>query len=257
MFSDFHSHLDDYSPDQLKSVLDKARDERVEIILGNGTNLDASLETVNIAQHHQGVFAAVGIHPWQAIPPTKEVLKKLGEMAKQKGVAAIGEVGLDYARSPDTKETQKDLFRQQVDLAGKLNLPMNVHCKEAHQDMMAILKQMGGSRLKGAAHGFSGDMATLTDWLNLGFYVSIGPRAFTRTYTPAFGEAVKRIPLDHLLIETDSSGKSLASGEMEGPASVIIVAEKLAEILGKTPEEIGDTATANIKRLLAINWPGK
>ena len=252
MFSDFHSHLDDYTPDKLKEVLDKASTEKVEIILGNGTTLDTSQQTINIAQHHQGVFAAVGIHPWQAIPPTKEVLKKLGEMAKQKGVAAIGEIGLDYARSPDTKEIQKDLFRQQVNLARELNLPMNIHCKEAQQDMMDILKQMGGSRLRGAAHGFSGDKATLMDWLNLGFYISIGPRCFTRTYTPAFGEAVKHIPLDRLLIETDSSGKSLVSGEMVGPASVIVVAEKLAEILGKTTEEIGNIATANIKRLLSI-----
>lgn len=252
MFSDFHSHLDDYKPDQLKEVLDKARAEQVDVILGNGSTLDSSRRTISVAQQHKGVFAAAGIHPWQAIPPTKEVLKRLGEMAKQKGVAAIGEIGLDYARSPDTKEIQKELFRQQVNLARELGLAMNIHCREAQQDTMDILRQMGGSRLKGAAHGFVGDKAMLADWLNLGFYISIGPRCFTRYYSPAFGEAVKQIPLDRLLIETDSSGKSYASGEMVGPASVISVAEKLAEVLGVTPEEIGNKATENIKRLLSI-----
>lgn len=253
MFSDFHAHLDGYEPGKLKEVLYRARADNVEIILACGITTESSQETINIAQNQPAMVVAVGIHPWNAISPSEEVMKRLGELATQKKVAAIGEVGLDYARSPETKEIQKELFRLQVYLAREKDLPLNVHCKDAHKDIMSILRQMKDSRLRGAAHGFAGDRAALMDWLDLGFFISIGVRSFTRSDTPDFREAVKLIPRDRLLIETDSSVKSLASGEMVGPASAIFAAEKLALLLGTTAQEIGSTATANLKRLLAIN----
>ncbi|MBI4288633.1 MAG: TatD family hydrolase [Chloroflexi bacterium] len=251
MFSDFHSHMDGYEPAKLREVLDKATAEQVEIILANGTTLESSGETVRVAQQHPVVRAAIGIHPWNAIAPTAEVMKRLGELAREKGVVAIGEVGLDYVRKPETRETQLELFRQQVSLAADMGLPLDIHCKGAEDDILQILRQHGVGKLRGALHGFSGDAEALTGWLKLGFCVSIGTRAFTREETPGFREAVKHIPRDRLLLETDSSARSVASGEMLGPASVVFVAEKLATILSATAEDIGSSATTNLKRLLA------
>jgi len=114
--------------------------------------------------------------------------------------------------------------------------------------MMDILRQEIGSGLKGAIHGFSGDGAALRDWLELGFYVSIGVRGFVTNEIPSLPAAIRELPLDCLLTETDSA----ASGEVAGPADVVPVVQKLASLRGATVGEIANTATANLKRLLGV-----
>ncbi len=113
---------------------------------------------------------------------------------------AIGEIGLDYARCPQTKEIQRELLIYKLSLARETGLPINIHCREAHQDIMGILRQEMGSGLKGTIHGFSGDWAALEDWLDLGFYVSIGVRGFVLNEIPPLQAAVREIPLDRLLL---------------------------------------------------------
>lgn len=251
MFSDFHAHLDGYTPDKLREVLDNARAARVEIIIAIGTTLETSQETVRLAQQQPGVLAAVGIHPWNAVPPTKDMIKELRRLAAEKNVVAIGETGLDYVRTPETRQAQTELFQEHVSLARDRGLLLNMHCRQAATDMVDILRRIGHPKPKGALHGFEGKASELTEWLDLGFCISIGPRAFTRANPIDFREAVKHIPHDRLLIETDSSPRSVSTGESLGPASAVLVAEKLAALYNSTAEEIGNIATANLKRLLA------
>lgn len=251
MFSDFHAHLDGYAPDKLKEVLENAKSAHVEIIIAIGSTLETSEETVSIAQQHPGVLAAVGIHPWNAVTPTDEMMKRLRRLAAERNVVALGETGLDYARTPGTKQAQAELFREHVLLARELGLLLNMHCRQADRDMLEILRRVGHPKPKGALHGFEGKTADLTQWLDMGFCISIGLRAFTRGDQASFREAVRSIPMDRLLVETDSSPRSLSSGDTLGPTSAVLVAEKLAAILGAPAEEIGNTTTANLKRLLA------
>lgn len=248
MFSDSHCHLDSYQSAPLAEALKQARAEGVDIIVGMGMTLESSAKTIRLAGSHQRVVAAVGIHPWNAIPPTDEVRRRLAQLARRKHVVAIGEIGLDYARSPETKEIQGELLVYELSLARETGLPVSIHCREAHQDMMNILRREIGSGLKGAIHGFSGDSAALKDWLDLGFYVSIGVRGFVLNETPPLLAAVRDIPLGRLLTETDSA----AGGQPAGPVNVISVAQKLASLRGTTIEEIGNTTTANLKRLLQL-----
>lgn len=247
-FSDSHCHLDRSQPEKLAKMLGQARAKGVDIIVSMGMTLESSAETVRLAQSGEGVLAAVGIHPWNAVSPTEELRRRLHELAGMEYVVAIGEIGLDYARSPQTKEIQKELLKYELSLARQTDLPVNIHCREAHQDMMDILRKEKGPDLRGTIHGFSGERAALEDWLDLGFYVSIGVRGLVTNEIPSLVTAVGELPLDRLLTETDST----ASGQSAGPVEVISVVEKLASLRGATVEEIADTATANLKRLLRL-----
>ncbi len=247
-FSDSHCHLDSSQPELLAEVLEQARVKHVDIMVSMGMTLESSAETVRLARSYEGVLAAVGIHPWNAVPPTDEVRRHLYELANNEHVAAIGEIGLDYARSPQTKGIQRELLRYELSLAQETGLPVNIHCLEAHQDMMDILRQEIGSDLRGTIHGFSGDRATLQDWLDFGFYVSIGVRGFVTNEIPSLLTAIREIPLDRLLTETDSA----AIEQLAGPANVLSVVQKLASLREATAEEIANAATENLKRLLKL-----
>ena len=155
-FSDSHCHLDSSQPELLAKVVEQARAKNVDIIGSMGMTLESSTETVRLTQSYQEILAAVGIHPWNAVPPTDEVRRHLYQLTGREHVVAIGEIGLDYARSPQTKEIQKELLRYELSLAQESGLPVNIHCREAHQEMMDILRQETVSELKGTIHGFTG-----------------------------------------------------------------------------------------------------
>jgi len=242
VYSDSHCHLERYQPDLLVETLQQARTRHIDFIISQGMSLESSVSTVHLAQSHQGVYAAVGIHPWNAVPPTEEMQQQLHQLAEQEKVVAIGEIGLDYVRNPETKEIQKELLKYELSLALETGLPVNIHCREAHQDMMGILREEIGSGLKGIIHGFTGNLSTLKDWLELGFYVSIGRRIVTGDEISSLEEAVREIPSDRLLTETDGN-----------PVDVIQVVQKIALIKGASEEQISSTATANLKRLHGID----
>ena len=246
VFSDSHCHLDRLQPELLAELLEQTKTKHIDIIISMGMTLESSAETVRLARSYDGVFAAVGIHPWNAVPPTDEIRRQLQQLATQEGVVAIGEIGLDYARSPETKAVQRELLIYELSLARETGLPANIHCREAHQDMMEILRREGGTGLKGIIHGFSEDEAQLRDWLDLDFYVSIGRRVLAADEVPSLPAAVRQIPLNRLLTETDAAGQSAS------PAEVVSVVQKLASIRGVTDEEIANAATANLKRLLQL-----
>lgn len=241
VYSDSHCHLDRYQPELLAETLRKARTEHIAFIVSQGMSLESSVDTTRLAQSHQGVYAAVGIHPWNAVPPTEEVQQQLHQLSGEEKVVAIGEIGLDYVRNPETKEIQQELLKYELSLARETSLPANIHCREAHQDMMNILRGEIGSGLKGIIHGFTGNQSMLKDWLDLGFYVSIGRRVVADEIS-SLEEMVREIPSDRLLTETDAN-----------PADVIEVVQKLAVIRGTTGEEIANTATANLKRIHGID----
>lgn len=252
MLSDAHMHLDGCQPEELKEFVEEAKRRGVAVMVGASMDLESSAAMVAIGDSYDVVYPAVGIHPWNAILVDREVYGQLRELAARKGVVALSEIGLDFARNPGTIEVQKQAFAEHVRLAKEVGLPMIIHCREAHSEMRDILKQYEASEVGGAIHGFSGDEAMLQDWLETGFYVSMG-RAITRPEMSNLQEVVKRIPPDRLLIETDSSPRARPDGTRVEPAAVKGVAEKLAELKGVSPEAIGDVTLANLKRLLRID----
>ena len=251
MLSDAHMHLDGCPAAELKGFVEEAKRRGVAAMVGASMDLESSAETVAIGDAYDIVYPAVGIHPWNAILIDEKIYGELRELASRQGVVAISEIGLDFARNPDTIEVQKQAFAEHVRLAKEVGLPMIIHCREAHSEMMDILKQYKASETGGAIHGFSGDDAMLRDWLEMGFCISVG-RAITRPEIPHLQEVVKKIPPDRLLIETDSSPRARPDGTRVEPAAVREVAERLAELKGVPAEAIGEMTLANLKRLLKI-----
>ncbi len=251
MLSDAHMHLDGCPPRELKEFVEEAKRRGVAAMVGAAMDLNSAAETIAIGEAYDVVYPAIGIHPWNAILVDEAIYGKLRELASRPGVVALSEIGLDFGRSPGTIEVQKQAFAEHTRLAKELGLPMIIHCREAHAEMMGILREYRASDIGGAIHGFSGDEAILRDWLELGFYISIG-RAITRPEMSHLGAVVTSIPPDRLLIETDSSPRARPDGTRVEPAAVGEVAEKLAGLKGATAEAIGDITLANLKRLLSI-----
>jgi len=229
-------------------MLEQARVNNIGIMLNVGMNLESSADAIRLSQSCPGILAGVGIHPWEAVPPTDEVRQQLDRLARNEEVVAIGEIGLDYLRSPDNRGIQKDLLRYELSLARETGLPVSIHCRQGHQDMMDILRQEIGPGLTGALHEGADDWATIKDWLDLGFYIAISVRGFVTNELPSLIEAIGQIPQDLLLIETDAAGDEY-SVEM---ADLVPVVEKLASLRGIRVEEMADITTANLKRLLNI-----
>jgi len=252
-FSDSHCHLVGkwHQPEQLTEVLEQARVKGVTTIVSMAGTLESSTSNIRLAQSYQGVLAAIGIHPQNAMPLTDDLRRYLRQLAEREEVVAFGEIGLSYGSNPETKEVQKELLRYELSLAREIGLPVSMHCYQAHQDMMDILRQEMGSDLKGSVHGFSGNRAELKDWLDVGFYISIGGSLYVsiggKRGVPgelsALPEVVADIPLNRLVTESEG---------VNGPAGIVSVVEKLASIRGTTVEQIADTATINLKNLLKL-----
>jgi TatD DNase family protein len=244
--SDSHCHLDLYKPNELREILAQSNTVGVRTIISMGMDLESSARTTRLAQSHEQVFAGVGIHPWNAVPPSDYIRQELKKLSLGKKVVVIGEVGLDYARGSNTKEIQKDLLRYEVAMARERKLPVSVHSREAHGDMMSILRPEVKLGLRGIIHGFSGDKAILADWLDLGFYISIGFRGLVTNENPIIISAIRSMPLDRLITETDCAD----TGQPPGPGDVSTVVQKLADIRGEEAEMIAEKAMANMETLL-------
>lgn len=248
MLSDAHCHLDGCPDDRLPGVVQRCRDAGLELIVTTGMNVESSARSAAIAAAHDIVYAAIGVHPWDAILLRDAELNRLRELARQPKVVAISEIGLDWVRGVQSRDVQMQAYGVQVALALELGLPLMIHCHEAYTETVAVLRAVGADRLRGCVHGFNGDAAHLQGWLDLGFWVSIGRRLLRPEGEPLL-ELVKRIPADRLLIETDSSART---PDDPGPEAVAAVAARLAELRGATAADIGRTATANLRELLRL-----
>lgn len=248
MYSDSHSHLDGYEEDQLASALAEARAKGVEMVVGVGTTLETSESTLTLSRRFPEIVPAVGLHPWWAIPLEEEATARLRQLAAQKEVVALGEIGVDLDREPATRDLQWQVFREQVALGRELGLPLLIHCRGAQEEMLELLRKQ--APWQGVLHGFNGDLAQAQAWMDLGLHIGIGLRAFTRNPSPALEEAIRAIPLDRMLLETDSSARSYSEGLQ--PARVLEVAQLVAGLRGSSPEEVGRRTTANLREMLGL-----
>lgn len=218
-----------------------------------GCDLASSRAALALAKAHPGVvFAGVGVHPHDATTYTDEVGILLREMAQEPEVVAIGEFGLDYYRMLSPRELQRAVFCAHLQLARECNLPCVIHVRDSHDDVIELLRTHGQG-LRGVFHCFSGDVTQAEECLSFeGFLLSFaGP--LTRQGN-ALPEVACRVPLDRMLIETDSPylvPKPLQVRRNE-PLFVKYVAQKLAELRGMTLEEIAQVTTANAIRLFGL-----
>ncbi|MFL6561036.1 MAG: TatD family hydrolase [Bacillus sp. (in: firmicutes)] len=255
MLFDTHAHLNDnqYNED-LEEVIKRAECEGVTNMVVVGFDRPTIQRAMELAERYEFIYACVGWHPVDAIDMTEEDLVWIEELTTHPKVVAIGEMGLDYHWDKSPKDIQKEVFRKQIRLAKKVNLPIVIHNREATADIVEILKEEGAEEVGGIMHCFSGSPEVAKECVKMNFYISLGgPVTFKNAKKPK--EVAAEIPLDKLLIETDCPylAPHPYRGKRNEPSYVKLVAEQIAEIKGLTLEEVAEATTRNAKKLFAIN----
>jgi len=267
MLTDTHCHLDLNKFDSDRdAVIQRASDAGLTRILIPALTLDSSRVADKLAESHPMLFAAIGVHPNDALTwndETRDDLKKLAAASKK--IVAIGEIGLDYYWSDAPHDIQQQILKEQLTLAEELNLPVVIHLREKNDaehgecasDLMKILEDWA-IRLKsrkeamGVLHSFSGSLETAQRAINLGFYIGVtGPVTYKNADKKR--QVIASLPLDRLLIETDAPFLAPIPhrGKRNEPAFVSHIADKIAEIHSHTPQEVAMITTSNAARLFS------
>jgi TatD DNase family protein len=257
---DSHAHIDFAQfDDDREAMLERARSAGVSALLAIGTGpgpekLDAALP---FADKYDWIYASVGVHPHEAKLVTAEHLERLVTLSKHPKVIAWGEIGLDYFYDHSPRETQHQVFRQQMELARQGKLPIIIHCRDAWPDCLQILEEVWKpSALGGILHCFTGTLEQAQRGLEAGFMISF---AGNSTYPKAqnIRDVAREIPLDRILIETDSTflAPQPYRGKRNEPAYVAEVARTLASVRNLSPEELAAVTTQNFRRFFRLTPP--
>ena len=249
---DVHAHLTDQKFDDVEQVVLNAEENGVGKIICSAYNLLSSQQAVDLSKRFNQVYANVGIHPENVEEWSEETIKNLENLSKNSKIVAIGEIGLDYYWRQDTKEKQKQIFVDQINLANKLNLPIVVHSREAMGDTIEILKNNRPNK-ESLLHCYSGSVESAKILMDLGFSFSFGG-VVTFSNAKTAVEVVKSLPIEKILLETDCPYLTPVPfrGKRNEPKNVVYVADMIARIKNMTIEEEAEKTTENAKRLFGI-----
>jgi TatD DNase family protein len=255
MLIDTHAHLDSPKFDNdREEVIARALQAGIDTIVNIGFNRETIQSTMALADQYPFIYAAVGWHPTDAADmKLEEDLAWIEQLCGHPKVVAIGEIGLDYFWDTSPKELQHTVFREQIRLARRLNKPIVIHNRDAHEDIIRLLKEEKASEVGGIMHCFSGSWETAKQCLDLNFHISFGgPVTFKNARVPK--EVLERVPLDRLLLETDAPYLTPHPhrGQRNESAYVRLVAETAAQIKGVSLEEIAIITSENGRRCLGI-----
>jgi TatD DNase family protein len=250
---DTHAHLQWPKFDEDRDeVVARAEETGVVAIVTLATDLQTSHKAIELAKKYPLVYAGVGIHPTDVAKAKFEQLQEIAELAKHPKVVAIGETGMDFYRDKTTGVVQEKFFLAQLEMSVELDLPVVIHNREAGQAILKVLEKMPDLLLKGVFHCFGEDVEYVQKVLDRGFHISFtGNLTYKKSPLP---EIAKAIPLDRLLLETDSPFMAPVPkrGKRNEPSCVRYIAEKHAEIRGLSVEEICCVTTANARELFGI-----
>ena len=254
---DTHAHIDgeDFDEDR-EDMLARAKQAGVIAVVTFGDTMEASARAASLAAKHENVFAGVGVHPENAYPFTKDDDDRLAAWTKGKNIVAIGEIGLDYywEKDEEKRKLQRKMFVRQLALARDLDLPVCIHDREAHGDLMMILKTEGRKN-RGVIHCFSGSWEMAKELLKLGWYIGVdGPLTYKNA--AKLPEIVRQMPADRLLVETDCPYLSPLPyrGKRNEPAYVRITAECAANIRGESLADFAEQTTKNACEIYGVNF---
>jgi len=253
---DSHAHLQDKEfRNDLDKVLARATQAGVEKIVCIGFDYSASQKAVELTRKSQNIYATVGIHPHDAKTLDDQTLEKIYNLALNPQVVAIGEIGLDYYRNLSPVEQQKKAFVEQIKIARELGKPVVIHDRDAHQDVLDIIKKEKAGINGGIMHCYSGHLPLALELIKEGFYISFaGPLTFKNAKKTH--EVAQKINIDRVLVETDCPYLTPEPhrGKRNEPAYVKLVAQKLAELRGMTLEEISRITSANSRRVFRMDF---
>jgi len=255
---DTHCHLDfpDFDRDR-KDVIKNARDAGVVRIINISSSLDGCKKTLELTKKFDFIYGSIGIHPHDAKTVDDNLLVSIKDMAKEKKIVAIGEVGLDYYRNLSPKDDQKNTFLRFIALSKELDLPLVIHTRESTKDVLGILKDNFNQDARGVVHCFSADLEALKSLLDMGFHVSFTCN-LTFKNASKLKDLAKYVPLEKLLLETDAPFLAPQNfrGKRNEPAYLVHLVEILSQIKGVGKEEIAEVTTRNANRLFKLGFKG-
>lgn len=254
---DSHVHLNfpDFRED-LEATIERARAGGLVAMVNVGTDATTSRESVNLAGRYREIYAAVGLHPHFA-DSFYDIAEELKQLARQPKVVAIGEIGLDYFRNLSAHDKQLTAFSAQLDLAVQLEKPVILHCRDAYAEMLGVLERDYIPRLQGhlpgVIHSFAAGPAYAQKFLKLGFYLGLN-NLITYPKTSSLHEAVKIIPLERIILETDCPylPPQALRGQRSEPVHVAEVARRIAELKEVSVKQVEKITTANARYLFKL-----
>ena len=247
-----HLHFPEFNADR-EAMLTRARESGVRRMLTIGTDIETSFASIALAAREADVWATVGVHPHEASQADAATLGEIERLAAEPRVVAVGEIGLDYFRNLSPREDQHRAFRALIGIARRAGKPVVVHCRDAHEDVLAILADERVSDVRGIMHCFSGDVAIARRCLDLGLVISLaGPVTYPNAR--ALPEVARFVPGDRLVVETDCPFLPPQGyrGKRNEPAYLAITAARVAELRGEPLETLAARTTANACALLGI-----
>jgi TatD DNase family protein len=258
---DTHAHLDmpEFDSDR-EEVIGRAKDKGVSTIITIGIDLESCRKAIDIAEKHPGIWAGIGIHPQESKGVSKQDVGKLEEMARHPKVVGIGELGLDYYHQYSPKESQLTVLHWQLEIAERVSLPIIIHCRQAQEDMLPIIRdwcqsnKMPEGKPRGVLHCFSGDENLAKNYVDMGFYISLGGYIGYPS-SAKLRDTIKKIPSDKIVVETDCPflPPQKYRGKRNEPAYTAITMEALAEIKGISYDEMARQTTENAIRVFNLN----
>ncbi|QBD83993.1 TatD family deoxyribonuclease [Clostridium tetani] len=250
---DSHAHYDDdsFNEDRIK-VLEELKNNNIIGVLNCGSSFKGAVDSLNLAKNNDFFYAAVGIHPEYADTVDEDMLNEIKNMTSYPKVKAIGEIGLDYYYEDNPpKEVQKEAFIKQMKLAKELNLPVVIHDRDAHKDILDIIKMF--PEVYGVIHCFSGSVELSRECLKLGYYIGFtGVVTFKNARKTL--EVAKEVPIDKILVETDCPymAPEPHRGKRNRSEYIEQIIKKIAKIKEISEEELNNQVILNTKHLLNI-----
>ena len=246
--------------DDRNEVIQRAAQAGVNAMIVTGTDVDHSRKAIELCQRYpQSLFATAGVHPHHADEYTSKTGRQLAELCSQQCVVAVGECDLDFNRNFSTQENQRTAFDAQLELAAEIDKPVFLHQRDAHDDFVAMLKNVRPQLSNAVAHCFTGTAAEVNDYLELDMYIGITGWICDERRGQDLQQAVKEIPLDRLMLETDAPyllprdlSESPVKSRRNEPCYLPHIAEAVARYMGVDREEMGRAALANTKRFFNI-----
>ncbi len=251
---DCHCHLNLPQFNDNRDDVISRLDNELAFVINVGFDLKSSEASIALNARYPFIWAAIGIHPADTVGVTENDLIRIKNMAHEPSVVAIGEIGLDYYWMKDTPTNQKLLFRKQMTIAADLGKPVIIHDRDAHDDVLSVMNEFNGS-VKGVLHSFSGDTAMMHTAHAMGYYFSIsGPVTYPGKRSEALRDAVKAMPADRILIETDSP--YLAPQPMRGksnePVFVRHVFDFIVNLREEEPQHFSEQVRNNARAIFGI-----
>ena len=250
MLIDTHCHLnDEVFKNNIEEVITRAKIRGITKIIVIGYNKVSSYEAVRIANMYDDIYASIGIHP-SDVQKEGNDLSWIYELAKNKKVVAIGEIGLDYYWDKSYNDLQIEWFKKQIEIAKDLDLPIIVHCRDAIQDCFNIVKEYGSG--KGVIHCYSGSFEMAKEYIKIGYYLGIG--GVVTFKNSHLGETIKKIGISHLVSETDAPYMAPVPyrGKTNEPAYIYEIVQKISEVVGLNFEEVEKKLEENTYNLFKI-----